>query len=161
VSAPVAARVVGVPAVATLLKAVRSLGWRGHIRGDGILIYGPISLCTRHGHLDHCGAVGMHASRRQLTGAQPATYVCHPDMVLPLQEIFGAYRRLSESLLPAVITPLTAGEQAVQLDSGGHPCKVRVRCLWWRQHLGRALEGGVVGEGPGACVAQRSQIGVV
>lgn len=81
-------------------------------------------VCLSHGHLDHCGAVGMHASRRQLTGAQPATYVCHPDMVLPLQDIFGAYRRLSESLLPAVITPLTAGEQAVQLDSGGHPCKV-------------------------------------
>ena len=63
-----------------------------------------------HGHMDHCGGIPLHASRRQLAGLTPATYYVPPGMVSPVEQILDAYRTLTDSPLPAAVRSFTPGD---------------------------------------------------
>jgi ribonuclease Z len=70
----------------------------------------PVVLIS-HGHLDHIGAVVMHAARRALLGMSEGTYVV-PRIIEPqLERMFAAASELDGAAIPRRIIALAPGEE--------------------------------------------------
>lgn len=69
-----------------------------------------------HGHLDHIGAIALHAARRSMRKMGESTYVV-PRVVAPLVEaLFNAAGDLDGQIIPRRIVPLEPGE-TFELDA--------------------------------------------
>jgi ribonuclease Z len=71
-----------------------------------------------HGHMDHCGAIPMHAARRQLLGMGTATYYVPLCMVDHVEGILRAFRALTDSALPAHVQGVSPGDLVLLNGSG-------------------------------------------
>lgn len=64
-----------------------------------------------HGHVDHCGAVALHASARSVNGLPAARYVSPVPCVPALERTFSAYDELGDFALPRVIEGAVPGAE--------------------------------------------------
>lgn len=64
-----------------------------------------------HGHVDHCGAVALHASARSVNGLPPAHYVVPRPNVADLEKVFTAYDALGDFPLPRTVSGAMPGDE--------------------------------------------------
>ncbi len=66
-----------------------------------------------HGHIDHCGAIALHAGLRSLNSAGPANYYSLPTIAPQLESVFSAMGALGEAPLPRRIAAVAPGDEIV------------------------------------------------
>lgn len=69
----------------------------------------PVVAVT-HGHLDHIGGAHHYASRRQLLGLKPPTFLVSPTMVWPLAQFLASASELDGGEIPFHIKKLAPDE---------------------------------------------------
>jgi ribonuclease Z len=85
----------------------------------GLLL--DIGVCTRsavrqpvvlvsHGHLDHVGAIALHAARRHLLGMSEGTYLVPATVAKAVETLFDAAGALDGQAIPRRVVPLEPGQ---------------------------------------------------
>ena len=70
----------------------------------------PLVLLS-HGHLDHIGAVALHAARRSMMHMGESTYVVPSSVARDVEELFNAAGRLDGQVIPRRVVPLAPGDE--------------------------------------------------
>ena len=70
----------------------------------------PLVLLS-HGHLDHMGAIALHAARRSMMHMGESTYLVPAAVAHDVQELFNAAGRLDGQVIPRRVVPLSPGEE--------------------------------------------------
>jgi ribonuclease Z len=60
-----------------------------------------------HGHLDHIGAIAMHAARRALLGMQEGVYFVPEEVAPQVEALFNAAGALDGQVIPRRVVPLS------------------------------------------------------
>jgi ribonuclease Z len=69
----------------------------------------PIALVS-HGHLDHVGAIALHAARRHLLGMSEGTYLVPAVIAKDVEALFNAAGALDGQVIPRRIVALEPGQ---------------------------------------------------
>lgn len=64
-----------------------------------------------HGHLDHIGAITLHAARRSLMNMREGTYVIPRQIAPQVEAFFAAAGELDGQVIPRRLVPLAPGEE--------------------------------------------------
>lgn len=70
----------------------------------------PLVLLS-HGHLDHMGAIALHAARRSLLGMSEGVYVVPHQVAAQVEALFNAAGALDGQVIPRRIVALEPGQQ--------------------------------------------------
>ena len=72
----------------------------------------PLVLLS-HGHLDHMGAIALHAARRSLLGMSEGTYVVPASVAPQVEALFNAAGELDGQVIPRRVVALEHGQEHV------------------------------------------------
>lgn len=68
-------------------------------------------VIVSHGHLDHIGAIALHAARRALLGMSEGTYVVPAELAMMVENLFNAAGALDGQVIPRRVVALAPGEE--------------------------------------------------
>ena len=68
-------------------------------------------LCISHAHMDHLAGVAYYLSQRVFQGMKPATLLCHDDLLDPIDDLLGYWRRLERQETPYELVGLLPGDR--------------------------------------------------
>ena len=85
-------------------------------RAPGFMLNSDI-LCLSHAHMDHLAGIAYFLSQRVFQGMPGATILLHDDLVDPVDDLLGAWRRLERQETPYELVGMLAGDRhAVRRD---------------------------------------------
>src|SRR6185503_7230491 len=68
-------------------------------------------VVVSHGHLDHIGAIALHAARRSLLGMSEGQYVVPAAVAEQVEQLFNAAGVLDGKAIPLRVIPLEPGQE--------------------------------------------------
>jgi ribonuclease Z len=67
-------------------------------------------LCISHAHMDHLAGIAYYLSQKIFQGMKPATVLCHDDLLDPIDELLGKWRKLEKQEVPYDLVGMLPGD---------------------------------------------------